>query len=179
MRRGPPSLPTPPSPPCGRAPANGPRALPAAAAALLLAGCIVVPRTAEVYDPQCRTLVRQVVLDTAVIGTIGHCHNDGCAVMLASMGIVTAASAVVSGSVAIIGNIVYWAERQGRCPVAPEPAAAPAPTAPAAASAASAASAALAALAALAASGPRPRPPVVPGLVPAPAPLGPPRTDPR
>jgi hypothetical protein len=81
--------------------------LPTLAAVLLLGGCIVVPRTAEVYDPQCRTMVRQVVLETAVIGTIGHCSNDGCAVMLASMGIVSAASAVVSGSVAIIGNILY------------------------------------------------------------------------
>lgn len=121
--------------------------LPTLAAVLLLGGCIVVPRTAEVYDPQCRTMVRQVVLETAVIGTIGHCSNDGCAVMLASMGIVSAASAVVSGSVAIIGNILYWAERRGQCP--PEPAAAAAPAAPPA-------------------SGVRPQPPVVRGLIPFP-----------
>lgn len=115
-------------------------------AAALLAGCIVVPRTAEVYDPQCRTFVRQMVLETAVIGTIGHCHNDGCAVMLASLGIVSAASAVVSGSVAVIGNIVYWAERRGQCPPEAPAVAAPPP----------------------AASGARPRPPVVPGLQPFP-----------
>ncbi|MFO1329533.1 MAG: hypothetical protein U1F56_19390 [Rubrivivax sp.] len=116
----------------------------APAAALLLAGCIVVPRTAEVYDPQCRTMVRQVVLETEVIGAIGGCRNDGCVVMLASMGIVSAASAVVSGSIAVVGNMLYWAERRGQCP--PESAAAPAaPATPA--------------------SGP---PPVVPGLVPAP-----------
>ncbi len=86
-----------------------------APALLLLSGCIVVPRTADVYDPKCRTYVKQVVLETEVIGSIGHCHNDGCVVMLASMGIITAASVVVSGSMAIIGNIVYWAERQGQC----------------------------------------------------------------
>jgi hypothetical protein len=123
------------------------RRLPALAAVLLLSGCIVVPRSTEVYDPGCRTMVRQMVLDTAVIGTIGHCSNDGCAVMLASMGIVTAASAVVSGSVAVIGNILYWAERRGQCP--PEPAGVPAP-------------------AAAPASGVRPQPPVVPGLIPFP-----------
>jgi hypothetical protein len=123
-----------------------------AGSALLLAGCIVVPRTAQVYDPQCRSHVKQVVLEAEVIGAIGHCHNDGCAAMLAAMGIVSAASAVVSGSVAVIGNIVYWAERQGRCPPA-DPAAAPAapPPPPPAASA------------------PLPRPPVVPGLVPSPS----------
>lgn len=92
------------------------RPLAAAPLALALAGCIVVPRTAEVYDPQCRTYVKQVVLETTVIASIGGCHNDGCAVMLATLGVVSAASAVVSGSVAVIGNIVYWAERKGQCP---------------------------------------------------------------
>lgn len=81
-----------------------------------LAGCIVLPRTAEVYDPVCRTYVKQMVLETEVIGGIGHCHNDGCAVMLASLGLISAATAVVSGSIAIVGNIVYWAERRGECP---------------------------------------------------------------
>ena len=121
----------------------------AALAAVLLGGCIVVARTADVYDPTCRTYVKQVVLEAEVIGAIGHCSNDGCAVMLASMGIVSAASAVVSGSVAVIGNIVYWAERQGRCPPG-DPAAAPMAPPPAA-------------------SAPLPRPPVVPGLIPSPS----------
>lgn len=89
---------------------------PAGGAALALAGCIVVPRTADVYDPHCGTYVRQVVLEAEVVGAIGHCHNDGCAAMLAAMGIISAASAVVSGSVAIAGNIAYWVERRGRCP---------------------------------------------------------------
>ncbi len=133
-------------------------------AATLLAGCIVVPRSAEVYDPQCRTMVRQMVLETAVIGTFGHCQNDGCVAMLATLGIVTAASAVVSGSVAVIGNIVYWAERQGRCPREPadavgtpqEPGQMVAPARP-----------------------PRPpRPPIVPGIVPFPAPASAPASGP-
>ena len=107
----------------------------AALLATLLAGCIVVPRTADVYDPRCKTYVRQMVLETEVIGAIGHCHNDGCAVMLASMGIVSAASAVIAGSVAVIGNIVYWAERGGQCPPgtpaqAPAQAPVPAPAPP-------------------------------------------------
>lgn len=122
-----------------------PHRLTGPAAALLLAGCIVVPRTADVYDPQCRTYVRQVVLETEVIGAIGGCRNDGCVVMLASMGVISAASAVVSGSIAVVGNMLYWAERRGQCP--PESAAVP-PPAPG-----------------VPASGP---PPVVPGLVPSP-----------
>lgn len=89
-------------------------------ACLVLAGCIVVPRTADVYDPACRTYVRQMVLETTVVGGMGACHNEGCAVMLASLGIISAATAVVSGSVALVGNIVYWVERQGQCPAPPQ-----------------------------------------------------------
>lgn len=94
--------------------------------AVALAGCVLVPRTAEVYDPQCRTYVKQVVLQEVEIGALGGCRNEGCAVLLASLGVVAVASAVISGSVAIVGNIAYWAERQGQCPPAP-PAPAPPP----------------------------------------------------
>lgn len=94
----------------------------------LLGGCIVVARSADVYDPACRTTVKQVVLETEVVGVLAPCRNDGCLVMLASMGIISAATAVVAGSVAIVGNIAYWVERGGQCPeAAPPPAARPTP----------------------------------------------------
>jgi hypothetical protein len=35
---------------------------------LALAGCIVVPQTHEVYDPECRILTRQMTLEAAVLG---------------------------------------------------------------------------------------------------------------
>lgn len=84
-------------------------------AAALLAGCIVVPQTREVYDADCRVLTRQVTLETAVLGGFQSCVGDGCIALLATMGVVTAASVVVSGSIAIVGNVVYWFERQSRC----------------------------------------------------------------
>jgi hypothetical protein len=31
------------------------------------------------------------------------------------LGVVAVASAVVSGSIAVVGNVVYWLERQGQC----------------------------------------------------------------
>jgi hypothetical protein len=94
-----------------------------AAVAVMLAGCIVVPQTQTVYDRECQVLTRQVTLETAVIGGFVGCSGDGCAAMLATMGFVTAASVVVSGSIAIVGNVVYWIERQGRCNRAPAAAA--------------------------------------------------------
>jgi hypothetical protein len=94
------------------------RRLAAAVLVFALGGCVVVPRTAAVYDDRCRVYLKQVVLEQAVLGSIGHCHNQGCLMLLASAGVITAVSAVVSGSVAMVGNIVYWAERGGQCPTA-------------------------------------------------------------
>ncbi len=85
------------------------------AAALTLAGCIVVPQTREVYDPECRVLTRQMTLETAYIGGFQRCAGDGCLALLSAAGAVTAASAVVSGSIALVGSVVYWFERQGQC----------------------------------------------------------------
>lgn len=99
-------------------------------AALLpaLAACVVVPRTEQVYDPDCRTLRRQMVLDVQQIGTLGHCHNEGCAAALVAIGAVAAVTAVVSGSVVLVGNVVYWIEKQTTpCGGAVQPAVPPPP----------------------------------------------------
>ena len=80
-----------------------------------LQGCIVVPQTREVYDFNCKVLTKEVVLETAVIGRFQGCAGEGCVALLVATGAVTAATAVVSGSIALVGNVAYWIERQGRC----------------------------------------------------------------
>ena len=80
-----------------------------------LSACVVVPQTQTVYDPDCKAMTRQVTLEMAVVGGFTRCAGDGCAAMLATLGLVTAASVVVSGSIAVVGNAVYWIERQGQC----------------------------------------------------------------
>ncbi len=90
--------------------------LPASALlALSLQACVVVPQTREVYDPECRMMKKEVMLETAVVGRLQACQGDGCVAILVATGAVTAATAVVSGSLALIGNVAYWFERQGRC----------------------------------------------------------------
>jgi hypothetical protein len=94
--------------------------------ALTLSACVVVPQTREVYDPECRMMKKEVLLETAVVGRFQACQGDGCVAILVATGAVTAATAVVSGSIALIGNVAYWFERQGRCSKAepmPQPAA--------------------------------------------------------
>ena len=87
----------------------------AAGAALLLAGCIVVPQTTYRYDPDCRIVARRMELQAVQVAAIGGCSNEGCAALLAAAGLTAAASAVVSGSISLVGNVVYWLERQGQC----------------------------------------------------------------
>lgn len=87
----------------------------AAATALLLAGCIVVPRTTEVYDPECRIRTRQMELEPVQLASIQHCANQDCVMLLAAAGVTAAASTVISGSIVIVGNVVYWFEKQGLC----------------------------------------------------------------
>lgn len=89
--------------------------LTACLAAALLSACVVVPRTEIVFDDDCKVLRRTMVLDVQQIGVFGGCSNDGCATLLVGAGVVAAASAVVSGSIAVVGNVVYWLERQGQC----------------------------------------------------------------
>lgn len=107
------------------------------AASLLASACIVVPRTETGYDPDCRITTHRVVLDTVQIGRINNCnYKQDCIAIVIALGF-TAASAVVSGSIAVVGNMAYWAEQRTGCmltapvpvPVAPSPEPASAPSA--------------------------------------------------
>jgi hypothetical protein len=86
-----------------------------AAVAALLAGCVVVPRTVAGYDPECHVVARQMTLQAVQVASIGGCSNSACGALLAAAGATAAASLVVSGTIAVAGNVVYWLEKQGSC----------------------------------------------------------------
>ncbi len=104
------------------------------AASLLASACIVVPRTEAGFDPDCRIVTHRMVLDTVQVGRINNCSvKQDCIAIIPVLG-VTAASAIVSGSIAVVGNVVYWAEQRTGCMLtspAPAPAPAPVPVPPA------------------------------------------------
>jgi hypothetical protein len=83
--------------------------------ALLLSACVVVPRTEIVFDDDCKIQKRQMVLDVHQVGYFGGCANHGCVALLVGAGAVATATAVISGSIAVVGNVVYWLERRGQC----------------------------------------------------------------
>lgn len=82
----------------------------------LVSGCVVVPQTTATYDPDCRVVEKHISLAAQEVAALGICRNSSeCAGLLAFYGVVAAASAVVSGSVALVGNVAYWLEKQGQC----------------------------------------------------------------
>jgi hypothetical protein len=88
----------------------------------LASACIVVPRTEANYDPDCNVTTHRMVLDTKQVGGVNDCsYRKDCVAIVLGLG-VTAASAIVSGSIAVVGNVVYWAEERVGCtPNAPTP----------------------------------------------------------
>lgn len=80
-----------------------------------LQACVVVPRTTQVYDADCGIMARQMDLEAVQIAAIRGCSNSGCGAALAAAGATAVASTVISGSIVIVGNVVYWFEKQGRC----------------------------------------------------------------
>jgi hypothetical protein len=95
-------------------------AVAALAAGLLATGCVIVPVRTDSYDPDCRLVTHHVELQPVVLAQIGQCNGQGCEVLVLSALGVTAVSAVVSGSIAVVGNVAYWAEHQAGC-AAPGP----------------------------------------------------------
>ena len=112
------------------------------AAGVLLPGCVVLPATIETYDPECRTVSHHMVLQQVQIAEINHCRNQECTMMAVAGAATVTVSAIVSGSIVIVGNAAYWIERRASCrapaalppvaPVVPLPIAQPAaqPVAP-------------------------------------------------
>lgn len=82
---------------------------------LSLSGCIVVPNTVSVYDPGCQLMTRRVELQPVQVQVVESCGGKECGAVLAAFGVVAVASTVVSGSIAVVGNVVFWMEEQGRC----------------------------------------------------------------
>jgi hypothetical protein len=85
------------------------------ALALLLGGCVYLPEATVRYDPKCGTYERKMTMQPYQVGTLVGCRDEGCVAGLVAAGVVSAASAVVTGSVVVIDNVVSWLEKRGQC----------------------------------------------------------------
>lgn len=87
-------------------------------ACVFVHGCIFVPRTTTAYDEECKIETKRMTLRPEQVGALGSCGGRECVAALAAFGVIAAASAVVSGSIVVVGNVVYWIEKQGKCALA-------------------------------------------------------------
>ena len=83
--------------------------------AVFISGCIYLPQTSTTYNAECKIDERHMTLEGRQVAEIANCSNEGCTAMLIAAGVVSAATAVVSGSVVVAGNVVYWLEKKGQC----------------------------------------------------------------
>ena len=82
-----------------------------------LSACVVYPKKVEYYDSDCRIDAKRLELETGVLIS-DVCSGGGSEVegaCLAALLAVGAGSAIVSGSIVVVGNTVYWLEKKGKC----------------------------------------------------------------
>jgi hypothetical protein len=59
--------------------------------------------TTSEYDPACGIIKRHMTLQTNQVEAFVGCRNEGCVELLVLAGVVSAATFVVSGSIAVVG----------------------------------------------------------------------------
>lgn len=86
-------------------------------AAYSTSGCVFYPRTTAPVDPDCRMITRKLRLNMAVMQNVDCKGGDlqACFASIAAVGVVSASTAVVSGSIVVVNNTLSWLERKGRC----------------------------------------------------------------
>jgi hypothetical protein len=67
------------------------------------------------YDPECQIVARKVELTLDKTDALDACSNHECAAQVLGAAVSVAATTVISGSIAVVGNVVFWMERSAKC----------------------------------------------------------------
>ncbi len=97
-------------------------------ASLLATGCVIVPKTTQSYDPECRVATHHMALQNVEVYKLEGCQTFNCQIGVVAAAGLVAASAVVSGSIVLVGNVVYWGEHRASCTLPPSTASSSAST---------------------------------------------------
>lgn len=90
-------------------------------ATAVLGACVVTPKKVEQFDSSCMVTKKKIELSTEQLDLLEgvDCITHSCKAELTSVALmsaaITTASTIVSGSIALVGNTLYWAEAQGKC----------------------------------------------------------------
>ena len=82
---------------------------------MLLSSCIVLPRQEMVFNQDCGYLVKKMTLTSEYIDIVDSCHSEDCIALLIIGGVIGTTSLLISGSITIIANVIYWMERKAEC----------------------------------------------------------------
>jgi len=84
----------------------------------IFSSCVYYPKKIEYYDAQCDITVKKLVLETKEMQDACSSKNSNdssraaCLVGVISL---SALSAIISGSLVVVGNTAYWLEKEGKC----------------------------------------------------------------
>ena len=74
--------------------------------AVLLSGC-VTPKVVHLYDEKCQVMTRRMELTVEKVQALDACSNAECAAQVLGGAISLTTSAIVSGSIALAGNVAF------------------------------------------------------------------------
>lgn len=87
---------------------------PVCAVAIVVLGC-ATPKTVSFYDEKCDVVAQKLVLTVKPSNVSAGCSNSGCLGELVGAAAVLTSSTIISGSIVVAGNVVYWFERRKNC----------------------------------------------------------------
>jgi len=89
---------------------------------LFLCSCAVMPNITEKFDKKCQTVQKRVELSVEqleMFGDVECSDKDDCKTQfvgeVVGSVITFPVTAIISGSIAVIGNSIYWVNEYGEC----------------------------------------------------------------
>lgn len=85
---------------------------------LFISGCVYYPKKIDHYDTECKITFSTLELESKEMRDACAKTNSGDpsgAACLAGIATLGAASAIVSGTLVMVGNTAYWLGKEGRC----------------------------------------------------------------
>ena len=87
-----------------------------------LCSCVVMPKVTHEYDEDCTVVKKKVELSVDQLQMFNQLHCSGsheCKSQflgqVVGIALILPISAIISGSIAVIGNSIYWLNEQGKC----------------------------------------------------------------